>query len=449
MDIATRVQYKEKIALITGDALVIGISLWLTNVLRTFSLPTYGEFLDFIVPFTYIIPIWFLLFFIGGLYDGQTLVTKKKVPKTIAVVQTINIIVTVLYFYIFASYNEVTATPKTILFIYSILSVSLLFVWRLYMYHYVSTGERSKALLIGTGRELIELQEEVNGNTRYPFIFDTVIDLEHTTDMSLLDMSRYDVIVLDTHHPKASVFMSPLYTELFSKKGKDYVDFVELYEDVFKRIPLSSLNHEWFLQNISMSEKKIYDTIKRLMDIVLSLILAVPFILVYPFTVLAIKLEDGGDAFISQERVGERGRVITVKKFRTMTGNQNGVWIGEDSPLRITHVGSFLRKSRIDELPQILSILVGDSSLIGPRADLTGLRTRLVEEIPYYEARYIVKPGLSGWAQVTQEGLPPQSVDETKLRLSYDFYYIKHRSIWLDIIIALKTIKTLSMRVGV
>ena len=132
-----------------------------------------------------------------------------------------------------------------------------------------------------------------------------------------------------------------------------------------------------------------------------------------------------------------------------MTGNKDGVWIGEEGALKVTKVGSFLRKSRIDELPQILSILKGDSSLVGPRADLKGLSERLIEEIPYYEARYIVKPGLSGWAQVTQEGLPPQSVDETKLRLSYDLYYIKHRSIWLDIIIALKTIKTLSMRVGV
>lgn len=448
MDIATRVQYKEKIALITGDALVITISLLLTNIIRTLSVPTYGEFLAFLIPFAYIIPIWFVLFFIGGLYEGQTLITKKKLPKTIAVVQSVNIIVTVIYFYAFASYGDVGAAPKTILFIYGVLSISLLFFWRLYMYRYVATEKRTKAILIGAGKELQELKEEVNGNIRYPFVFDKVVDLDQGADMHMSDMGMYEVIVIDSHHPKAEALLSPLYTELFSKKGKDYIDFTDLYEDVFKRIPLSSLTHEWFLQNISMSEKKIYDTIKRLMDIVLSLILAVPFVLVYPFTVLAIKLEDGGDVFISQERVGERGQTITVQKFRTMTGNQNGVWIAE-SPLRVTKVGSFLRKSRIDELPQIFSILVGESSLIGPRADLTGLRDRLIQEIPYYEARYVVKPGLSGWAQTTQEGLPPQSVDETKLRLSYDFYYIKHRSIWLDVVIALKTIRTLSMRVGV
>jgi lipopolysaccharide/colanic/teichoic acid biosynthesis glycosyltransferase len=449
MDIATRVQYKEKIALITGDALVIGLSLWLTYVLRNLSFPTYVEFVNFIYVFAYLIPIWFVLFFIGGLYDGQTLVTKKKIPKTIAVVQSINIVLTVIYFYAFASYGDVAATPKTILILYALFSIALLFFWRLYMYRYVAYGKRVKALLVGSGKEMEELMHEVNRNSRYPFIFEKSIDLDTVTHIPTTEFGDCDVIVVDSNHPKASTIIAPLYTQLFLKKGKNYIDFVDLYEDIFKRVPLSSLDHEWFLRNISMSEKKVYDFVKRTMDIVLSLILAVPFIILYPFTVLAIWLEDRGSPFILQDRVGERGRAIIVKKFRTMTGNQNGVWIGEKSPLKITRVGSFLRKSRIDELPQILSIIKGDSSLIGPRADLTGLRTRLVEEIPYYEARYIVKPGLSGWAQVTQEGLPPQSVDETKLRLSYDFYYIKHRSIWLDVIIAFKTIKTLSMRVGV
>jgi lipopolysaccharide/colanic/teichoic acid biosynthesis glycosyltransferase len=383
------------------------------------------------------------------LYDGQTLVTKKKIPKTIAIVQSINIGVTVLYFYVFATYNEVSATPKTILFLYGVLSIALLFFWRLYMYRYVGEGKRVKALLIAEGKDMLELKDEVNGNTRYPFVFEKSIDVNSIDSVDASDLQKYELIVIDSRNSKVQHIIPTLYTELFLKEGKNIIDFVELYEDVFKRIPLSSLNHGWFLQNISMAEKKIYDSVKRLMDIVLSCILAVPLIVLYPFVVLAIKIEDKGDPFIIQERVGERGETISVKKFRSMTGNQNGVWLGEKSSLRVTKVGAFLRKSRIDELPQILSILKGESSLIGPRADLTGMRDRLVAEVPYYEARYTVKPGLSGWAQVTQEGLPPQSVDETKLRLSYDFYYIKHRSIWLDIVIALKTVKTLSMRVGV
>lgn len=449
MDIASRVQYREKIGLFTGDVFVVTLSLWLSYILRNLSLPTGSDFLNFIAPFLYVAPVWFLLFVIGGLYEGQTLVTKRKMPKAIAIVQSVNIIITVIYFYLFSSYNLAQATPKTILVLYAALSIGLLFVWRLYVFRFLSEGKRVKALLIASSHEMIELKEEINNNPRYPFIFEKTIDLDVVDHIDKSDISAYDVIVVESQHAKARKLLSSVYDELFLHKGKNYLDFVDLYEEVFKRIPLSSLNYQWFLGNISVVEKKIYDSVKRIMDIVLSLILAIPLMIVYPLTVLAIKLEDGGEAFITQTRLGERKKIINILKFRSMNGNKDGVWIGEEGALRVTKVGSFLRKSRIDELPQILSILKGDSSLVGPRADLKGLSDRLIQEIPYYEARYIVKPGLSGWAQVTQEGLPPQSVDETKLRLSYDLYYIKHRSIWLDVIIALKTIKTLSMRVGV
>lgn len=432
-----------------GDAVVITLSLLLSYILRNLSFPTKYEFIDFISPFLYIAPFWFLLFAIGGLYDSQTLVIKRKMPKAIAIVQSANIVITVIYFYLFSSYNLAQATPKTILVLYAVISIGLLFVWRLYVFRFLSEGKRTKALLIASGHELLELKNEINNNPRYPFIFEKTIDFDAVDHIDKSDIGQYDVIIIEGQHVKARKLLSSVYEELFLHKGKNYIDFVDLYEDVFKRIPLSSLSYQWFLGNISVVEKKIYDSVKRMMDIILSLILVIPLILVYPFTVLAIKLEDKGEPFITQTRLGERKKIINILKFRSMTGNKDGVWIGEEGALKITKVGSFLRKSRIDELPQILSILKGDSSLVGPRADLKGLSDRLIEEIPYYEARYIVKPGLSGWAQVTQEGLPPQSVDETKLRLSYDLYYIKHRSIWLDIVIALKTIKTLSMRVGV
>ncbi|MES2623210.1 MAG: sugar transferase [Patescibacteria group bacterium] len=449
MDIATRVQYKEKLALIVGDVLVISISLWLSTVLRNFAFPTYSEYVNFISPFLYIAPVWLLLFIIGGLYDGQTLVTKRKVPKTIAIIQSINIVVTVIYFYLFSSYRLAQATPKTILVLFAILSIGLLYLWRTYIYQFLSQGKRSGALLIASGQDLLDLKKEINGNSRYPFIFEKTIDADVVMQINKDEISKYDVVVIDSHHPKVKALLSSVYNELFLHKGKNYIDFVELYEEVFKRIPLSSLSYEWFLGNISVVEKKVYDSIKRVMDIILSLVLVIPLVLVYPFVVWAIKMEDGGEPFISQTRVGERGRIISIKKFRSMTGSKENVWIGEEGALTVTRVGSFIRKTRIDELPQLISMLKGDISFVGPRPDLKGLSERLIEEIPYYQARYIVKPGLSGWAQVTQEGAPPQSVDETKLRLSYDLYYIKHRSIVLDITIVLKTIKTLSMRVGV
>ena len=133
-------------------------------------------------------------------------------------------------------------------------------------------------------------------------------------------------------------------------------------------------------------------------------------------------------------------------KFRSMKASDGGKWVTAGDN-RITRVGKFIRASRIDELPQLWSVVRGDMSLIGPRPDINDLGVKLSEEIPYYKIRNLVAPGLSGWAQIRQE-LPPQSLEETKIRLAYDFYYVKRRSITLDLKIALQTIKTLLMRVG-
>ena len=129
-----------------------------------------------------------------------------------------------------------------------------------------------------------------------------------------------------------------------------------------------------------------------------------------------------------------------------MRTNDGGIWPTENDS-RITRVGRFLRNSRIDELPQFWNVFKGDISLIGPRPDIYDLGVKLSSEIPYYNIRNTIKPGLSGWAQISQE-LPPHSLDETKLRLAYDLYYVKNRSIMLDIIIVLKTIRTLLSRTG-
>jgi lipopolysaccharide/colanic/teichoic acid biosynthesis glycosyltransferase len=129
-----------------------------------------------------------------------------------------------------------------------------------------------------------------------------------------------------------------------------------------------------------------------------------------------------------------------------MSQNVNGAWVGEGEN-KVTKVGAVIRRTRIDEFPQLWSVIKGDMSLIGPRPDMTRLEERLREEIDFYHIRYTVPPGASGWAQVTQDGVP-QSVEETRERFAYDMYYIKNRSLFLDFTIALKTIRILLSRVG-
>jgi lipopolysaccharide/colanic/teichoic acid biosynthesis glycosyltransferase len=148
------------------------------------------------------------------------------------------------------------------------------------------------------------------------------------------------------------------------------------------------------------------------------------------------------------DRIGKLGKLIKMRKYRTMSRSDSGVWLKDDNNTnKVTSIGYYLRKSRIDELPQLTAILKGDVSLIGPRPDMIEFYNRLVKEIPYYSIRYSVAPGMSGWAQVMQDK-PPQSVEETVTRLQYDLYYIKNRSFLLDIIIGLKTIRTLLSRSG-
>ena len=160
-------------------------------------------------------------------------------------------------------------------------------------------------------------------------------------------------------------------------------------------------------------------------------------------TALLIKLDSRGSVFFLQRRMGFRGKVFNVIKFRTMTETNDGedrersVTLSDDQ--RITKIGRFLRQTRLDELPQIVNILRGEVSWIGPRPEAVSLSAWYEAEIPFYRYRHIVRPGITGWAQVNQGHVA--SLDEVDDKLQYDFYYIKHLSYWLDIVIALRTLR--------
>jgi len=162
----------------------------------------------------------------------------------------------------------------------------------------------------------------------------------------------------------------------------------------------------------------------------------------YPFVFLAIKISDGGSIFFIQERIGKNNKIIKVNKFRTMDESGNN---------KITKIGGWLRKTRIDELPQLWNVFKGDVSMIGPRPEIPTLVKHYESEISYYNVRHLIKPGLSVWAQLYDTDPPKVNADDEKTRrkLSYDLYYIKNRSFMLDLKIALKTIKALLSRSGV
>jgi exopolysaccharide biosynthesis polyprenyl glycosylphosphotransferase len=445
---------KEPLILLIGDVFFFLVSLWLALFLRNISIPPEEVFVTHLEPFGFLFVVWIAMFYIAGLYEKHTLILKSKLPSVLFNTLIANSVIAVIFFYLIPFFG---ITPKTILFIYLIVSFLAILFWRMYGYFFVGTQRVDNALIVGSGSEMRELMEEVNENPLYNLKFISSVDLDRIEDSTFWDeiVSRIyaenvSIVAIDLANERATPVLPHLYNLIFSKV--QFVDMHKIYEDIFNRVPLSLLKYNWFLENISTAPRVTYDALKRVMDMILSFILGILSLVVYPFVILAIKVEDGGPAFITFDRVGKNNLPIKILKFRSMTGNDQGVY-GEDgkTQLKVTRVGRFLRTSRIDELPQLWNVLFGNISLIGPRPELPALVKKYEEEIPYYNIRHLIKPGLSGWAQIYQENHPHhgEAVTETKEKLSYDLYYIKNRSFILDLKIALKTIKTLLSRVGI
>jgi lipopolysaccharide/colanic/teichoic acid biosynthesis glycosyltransferase len=220
-----------------------------------------------------------------------------------------------------------------------------------------------------------------------------------------------------------------------------------LYEMIFRRVPINAINESWFLENIDLREAVPYETIKGIFDRILALLLlliCMPFI---PFIALGIKLESKGPVFFKQERMGRNGKPFMMIKYRTMRVEGNDFSPTEKDDGRITRLGSFMRATRIDETPQVLNILKGDMSFIGPRPERPEIARKLAEAIPYYQQRHLLKPGVTGWDQVCGEYHSP-SIADTKKKHQYDLYYLKNISFSLDVSIFSKTIMTMLRRKG-
>lgn len=446
MDILNK---KEPIILFLGDIFFFYLALWVALFLRSWQWPDNELLLRYIAPFSIIFAIWAIVFFLAGLYEKHTLVFKTKLPNIILNTFIINSLIAVLFFYLFPAFG---IAPKTNLFVYLLISFALIVFWRRFCLQLFGFKKRENAILIGTGREMMELKNEVNNNERYNLIFASSIDTNNIYSIDfkeeVLDRvysENISSIVMDLKGDGLEKILPKLYNLIFSQVK--FIDLYKVYEEIFDRVPLSLVGYNWFLENISFSSHVAYDFLKRLMDITISLSLGVISLVFYPFVALAIKLDDGGPVFIAQERIGQGNKIMKLYKFRSMMRNDSGKWIPENQENKVTKVGYHLRKTRIDELPQLWNVLVGDLSLIGPRPDIIDLGRKLAHEIPYYTIRNLIKPGLSGWAQIKQDA-PPQSLPETRMRLSYDLYYIKNRSFMLDLNIALKTIKKMLSLTG-
>ncbi len=443
--------------LFIGDLVTFSAALWLTLLLRYGMVPTEAMLLDHIGPFLILFAVWILVFYMSGLYSKRFILFKSSLPNAILRTQVINIVIAALFFFLVPG---VGIAPKTNLVIYLVVSLALIFVWRLALYPRISAPRvRDHAVLIACGEEAEELVREVNGNPRYHLEFRKVYTPAELSALGReglrqeLSATDIDLIVADTDDAHVQALLPDIYMLPCFETGCVYADFDTVYEEVFDRIPLSLLSQGWFLENVQSESSIFYTVVKRVIDITGGVSMGLVTLIAIPFVWIANLFFAPGPLFLTQYRMGERGKRIRTYKFRSMTKNEaaSDVWVGE-SENRVTKVGEFLRMTSLDEFPQFINILAGELSLIGPRNDIEGLGHRLSEALPYYTMRYIVTPGITGWAQINQQyeqgHISPQSIEETKMRLAYDFYYIKHRSLGLDIVIALKTFKRMFFRLS-
>ncbi len=428
--------------LLVGDLVAYLFSLIIALAIRYGEMPGRALIYVHLSSFAILFIVFIIINFSAGLYNKRSLLSPNRIPGLLVRSQAIAVLISVAFFY----FMPTSITPKANLFIYAVVSTLLLALWRLVIFPVVSSARSQRAVLVGTNGEIQDLFDEINTRSRYGIKFVEKLEPAATTEAVVAEIGEAvrrtgaAVIVVDLHNKMVESAIPFLYSLIFS--GIQVIDAGKLYEGVFDRVPLSMVGERWLVENTGTSAvgRLVYDVVKRAIDIIFAGILGIVSLVFYPFVYWAIRVDDKGPLFFSQDRIGKNGKLIKIIKFRTMSDETH-----------VTRVGKFLRFTRIDELPQLWNVLRADISLIGPRPEKPSYAAIYEKEVPYYNVRHLIQPGLSGWAQIYHATHPHHTVavNDTRDKLSYDLYYVKHRSFLLDLKIALQTFRALMSKRGV
>jgi len=327
--------------------------------------------------------------------------------------------------------------------------------WRV-TFNYIARGAHleERVLILGTGPTARMLARQIGSQQDFAYRLVGFVDegedhnfvrqhdiLGNATDLErLVADRRIDRIVVGLSDRRGRLPIQALLRAKLS--GVRVEDATTTYERLTGKILIDDLKPSWLVFSDGFRASRWTRSVKRMLDLALSMILAFLAAPLMMLTAVAIRLDSRGPILYSQERVGENGRIFTVYKFRSMRtdAEQAGrpVWARAQDD-RITRVGRFIRKTRLDELPQLWNVMRGDMSFVGPRPERPFFVEQLALEIPFYIQRHAVKPGLTGWAQVKYEY--GSSVEDAMEKLRYDLYYIKHLSVFFDLTIVLDTVK--------
>lgn len=439
----------KKYFLILGDIVILYFSLLVTLLIRYQAEYSSSIWIQHLAPFSIVFLIFITTFFIDDLYELAFNITRSNLFGKILKNVIIAVVISFGFFYL-GQNRLFTIRPQRVLLINAGIFTILTYAWHIL---FISMTKSSKIannlLIVGQGKLVDEITRKINSSPQFGFkVKAQVKDQGEYANLKKICESQKIHTIVSTVHPRENATLSKSLFECLPLKIS-FFDSANFYEKIMGKVPITTIEQVWFLENLSESNKNLYEILKRAFDIILSIILLIITIIFFPLIALAIKLSSKGPIFFIQTRTGKQGKNFKTIKFRTMVADaeKNGAqWASKNDP-RITPLGRFMRKTRIDELPQLINVIVGDMSLIGPRPERPEFIEKLEQQIPFYKERLLVRPGLSGWAQVFGPAYGG-SKKETLEKLQYDLYYIKNRSLGLDLGIALRTIKTILTRKG-
>jgi exopolysaccharide biosynthesis polyprenyl glycosylphosphotransferase len=415
------------------------------------------------------VPIWFYLLPLGWivlmseLYDPHAAISARRTVRGIVIAAGVGILA---YSLAFILNREPSALPRIVVGVFIILAALLSLIWRLvYVRIYTSSGLSRRVLIVGAGKAGIALAHVYAAANPKPFSLIGFMDDDRrkvhklfegfavlgTSRQLLTIIDQYrvsDLVLAITGEVHGGTFQMLLDAQ---ERGVEIMRMPTVYEEITQRVPIHHLESDWIIRSF-VDQSRVggaYAMVKRLVDIIGGLIGLLLLLPLGPIIALVTILDSGAPVMYSQDRVGRGGRRFTIVKFRTMV--QDADSDGSFAPAvegdsRVTRVGRFLRRTHLDEFPQFWNVLRGDMSLVGPRAERAQLVAHYQKEIPFYRARLLVKPGLTGWAQINYGYVV--DVKETAIKLEYDLYYIIHRSLVMDMSIVLRTIGTVVGRKG-
>jgi len=401
-----------------------------------------------------ILAIWLAVAWLNDLYHVPSSYVKSRTARRIIQTTALSMLIYAGMFYLLPD-----VLPLYYYLGLTLLMVPLVASWRvLYTVVFKRTAFRQRVLLLGNGSRAKATLRDIQKRGWSSYQTYQVMGYVHETEpknksgeLQFLGPSRELLSVIEKHkiHEIVVTTNGRLKNKLFESlvecqaKGVRVTWMPEFYERLYQKVPVEHLDRSWALYMIQNRPvfNRIALGVKRLLDLILLLFALPVFLIILIPVALAIKLESPGPVFYRQVRCGRAGDLFMIYKFRTMVAHAEhdgkARWASKGDP-RITRVGQFLRKARLDELPQLFNVFRGEMSIIGPRPERPEFVEQLEEVIPFYRMRHLVKPGLTGWAQINYDY--GNTVDDALVKLQYDFYYVRYWSIWLDLYILFRTV---------